>query len=100
MFLLAKIFQTETLPKYADPLKVGKMRTLCLGAVAALSGEGLLQRGMMPTSMDIVLPCLNEERILPQSVPRLHAFLSKGLLRLRFGGGKQVQRQLRAASKA
>ncbi len=29
----------------------------------------------MPTSIDIVLPCLNEERILPQSVQRLRAFL-------------------------
>ncbi len=30
----------------------------------------------MPVSIDIVIPCLNEERTLPQSVRRLHAFLS------------------------
>ncbi len=36
----------------------------------------VLHIGAVPTSIDIVLPCLNEERILPQSVRRLHAFLS------------------------
>ena len=33
----------------------------------------------MPTGIDIVLPCFNEERALPQSVQRLHAFLSTTL---------------------
>lgn len=32
--------------------------------------------GIMPASIDIVIPCLNEERSLPYSVRRLHAFLS------------------------
>ncbi len=32
--------------------------------------------GIIPASIDIVIPCLNEERTLPQSVRRLHAFLS------------------------
>lgn len=32
--------------------------------------------GIMPVSIDIVIPCLNEERALPHSVRRLHAFLS------------------------
>ena len=30
----------------------------------------------MPASIDIVIPCLNEKRVLPQSVRRLHTFLS------------------------
>ena len=35
--------------------------------------------GVMSTSIDIVIPCLNEERVLPQSVRRLHAFLSTAM---------------------
>lgn len=30
----------------------------------------------MPNSVDVVIPCLNEERALPESVCRLHAFMS------------------------
>ena len=30
----------------------------------------------MPTSLDVVIPCLNEERALPISVRRLHSFMS------------------------
>ena len=30
----------------------------------------------MPTSLDVVIPCLNEERALPISVRRLHNFMS------------------------
>ena len=33
----------------------------------------------MPTTIDVIIPCLNEERALPPSVRRLHDFMSNAL---------------------
>ena len=39
----------------------------------------------MPITLDVIIPCLNEERALPESVRRLHDFMSQRMAGYRWG---------------
>ena len=61
------------------------MSWACQGAPRRGAASCCYNVSIMRTSLDVIIPCLNEERALPESVCRLHQFMSSNLGKYEWG---------------